>query len=278
MKINEVKDRIKCLNLCDKEYSSFLLVDYNDKIINEVIPIENKTTNLEYKNRDLTLTDKDGNILQEIDERERKEIVYADKNTIIITDKILVPKMTGEILIPIDIKQYRYREDKKTLEEEKTLISHKDEILIDAYCPNEKYPVIVINTAKGKTKRSILYSAEKKDYISPRFRTLEETSNSNLLKFTDEIESNELLYDKRLSNYIIGFINLDGKFHEEIYDAYSNKIRKVDLNSHSNFMQYHAFKRALASDLDEEIEKIVDKANSKKFMLKRIELNAKRNN
>ena len=277
MKINEVKDRLQCLDIDNKKYSSFVLVDYNGGIVNEVIPLENKTTNLEFKNKDLTLTDKDGNILLEKDEREKKEIVYVDKNTIVITDKIIVPRMVGEMQVPVDLKQYKYVDDKKQLIEEKYLIDHKDEIMLNAYCPNEDYPIIVIDTAKGKNRRSVLYSAEK-DYISPRFRTLEKTDNKNLLKFTDEIESNSLLYNKKLTNYIIGFINLNGKFHDEVFDSYNNTIRKVDLNSYSKFIKYNEFKKTLAKELDEEVEKLVNKTTNKKFLIRRLEANANRDN
>ena len=112
----------------------------------------------------------------------------------------------------------------------------------------------------GNESVSSLYSLEQGEIISPKFSELALIGYNNdvpVFFFMDTVksETGELL------TTLNGSINGKGTMYNGVYDDYFVREREVDLNSHPNFMQYNALKRAVQRDLNAEEEQ--KKQNSK---------------
>lgn len=266
MIIDGIKKRIKELGT-NENYSDFVLVDDKLGRLNEVLPLENKTSNIEKD--ELMLTDKDGNIL--LTSYNKTTICYVDKNEIVISTKSHYDDS------PICITHYRYNKDKKALEPLNIIKSEENGLFQSVYVPSNQDGIIIIRTLDKKYKENDqVYSVNKGRFITPKFTNIQ-VVRKDLFKFKDEVESNQTIFNKKIKTNIIGFINTDGIFHNEIYVGHKNDIVPVELNTHDNFMQYNAYKRSIARDLDVEVDRLIEKRHTQNRLIKSLENNALNN-
>ncbi len=281
MKIKEIEERIKN-NYSKKEldnFSSFVVAEcINNNEITEVIPITNKTNDLEISGKDIIITDKDGNLLinKASSVFENRNIVYANLDKLVLEtsrERWLTFDTRKDI---IGIELYEYKDGKVTKVD--TLFNEDKDKNIDIEIGNIDRGVLIIRkTDKNDITRAYLYSVPKKKIISPYFATLEKVTDTDkdIYKFTDIIVSNKTLDDEHLKSEIVGFIDGEGRMLNEIYDENKNSIRDAALHEGNEFHDYECLKNDLKYELDVEIEHERVKKNIRNNSIKILELTAK---
>lgn len=284
-----IKERIEDEYLEEEKdsFSPFYLVEVyknekNEVEINEILSLEKNTDEIELSNNQL-IVDRDGNIL--IDNFYNGDIIKAsimvvDSNSIIERIQKQRKRNGEKKLDTICLSHYVYTSNMLKLCNH---LCHETEgeRLIKAFRPSLESDVIYVNKIWGFwdeiKKDASLYSVKRKDYITPKFEELElvEGSNGKLFKFRDTIKSTEKVDGEAISTALVGFINNEGLFSQEIYDERDNKVRVVDLNSHPETMQYKSLKKALIWHLNNEAQEINEKEKEKQDALKTLELKAK---
>ena len=74
---------------------------------------------------------------------------------------------------------------------------------------------------------------------------------------------------------IIGFITIDGKFYNGVYDELSNKEIECELNSKPNFEEYYELRNMIQGKLNEKVIKEANKNTTRDFIIKKLENKAK---
>ena len=274
--IKEKFEEIKKIGF-NENNSAFILCDcyrdYEDKFhLKNIIPLENKITSIEIDRENMLLTDLEGNV----------QVIFGDwevNNTTIeyVNNKDLI--IGGHIVDSENINKREYvLLEHYHLDDElkckKTLYEIGNGKLKGFELLNDN--VLLVEKEENKKDKAILYSIDKRDYISPEFTMIEQKGN-NILKFTDIIYSSIEVEDNKLSSSIIGFITTNGKFHNGVYDELSNKEIECEFNNKNNFEEYNKLKEMIQGKLDQKALKEINKLTTKEFILKKLENRTKNN-
>ena len=283
MVIEEVKEKYDSLREIGfyPNNSSFILCDYiknenNEKEL-EIIPLANNFKNIKIDRKGLILTDTYGKVLLRFDDLRNDNIVikYVNDNDIIIGDYIVIaPKMVKKRMFK-KIDHYSY--DGKELTKVNNLYDGNNKRLELFEFPNDKKDTILIETRKNLIPSSILYSVKEKKYITPPFINLEEVDNTNgnIFKFIDRINCSLVINNISYASTIIGFVSIDGKFYNGVFDELTNKEIECELNSKPDFEEYYELREMIKGKLNEKVVKESNKKTTKEFILKKIENKAK---
>lgn len=292
MVINGVKDRINSLKEIGfyQNSSSFVLCDYvereNGKKELEVIPLENGLTNVKVDKREIFLTDIDGNVLLDFSTLKHRStlINYVNGEDIIISDyDVIRPNFVFKKIFR-GIDHYKYKDG--NLEHVTCLFDGQDTSLKNFEFPSLNNDTLLIETIENLVPSyqvmnfsSRLYSVSQGKYISPSFTKLEEVSKSHgtLFKFTDRVRNSLTINNINYASNIIGFINIDGKFYDGVYDELTNKEIECSLNSKPNFEEYYEIRKMVEGKLNEKVVKESNKLTTRDFVLKKLENRAKNN-
>ena len=283
MVIEEVKEKYDSLREIGfyPNNSSFILCDYiknenNEKEL-EIIPLANNFKNIKIDRKGLILTDTYGKVLLRFDDLKNDNTVikYVNDNDIIIGDYIVIaPKMVKKRMFK-KIDHYSY--DGKELTKVNNLYDGNNKRLELFEFPNDKKDTILIETRKNLIPSSILYSVKEKKYITPPFINLEEVDNTNgnIFKFIDRINCSLVINNISYASTIIGFVSIDGKFYNGVFDELTNKEIECELNSKPDFEEYYELREMIKGKLNEKVVKESNKKTTKEFILKKIENKAK---
>lgn len=253
-----------------KDYSKFCLVHYLEddetgKItIIGVLPIKNGVNDIrssqEEKRGKAAITDRSGRILipfNSYDDNKYYTILYA-KDGNILTGYSFRNEMVS---IFYDEGYDEKRKEKQGFNTRCLCVYHKDvkdSLQSKIIFPCEGKDTFIINTINDGKYASRLYSLEKKKYISPTFSLLAEEveTDGEVLLFSQNVESDETYDYERAKSSFIGFITIDGKFADEIYDEHEGEVISVDFNNDDEFRQYEGYKNNLKERLNCDIRKL----------------------
>ena len=284
MVINNVKEKYKSLQdlgFCEN-ISSFVLCYYKNKEQEiDIVPVNNKIKDATISSKDMMITDKYGNLLIDFKKLNYDNILinYVNNNDLIITNYSLIKPQFIFKRIYNSINHYVYDENEnKLILKEQIYQSHNNKLL-NFEMINDDIDNYLIETLENFEKKARIYSVSEKKYITPEFNNLEivENTNQKLLKYTDKIKSSLIINDISYSSNIIGFITIDGKFYNGVYDELSNKEIEYELNSKPNFEEYNELKEMIQDKLNEKVVKESNKKTTKDFIIKKLENKAKRN-
>lgn len=258
--------------------SSFILCDCfnidNKYILKEIIPLSNRLGKIKIDRENLLITDTEGKILKTFDSREinNTSIEYVNNNDLIISNySIITPNFVAKKLYR-SLNHYHYDD---SLDVVTTLYDNNDGKLINFELLNEDK--ILINTDKNFEPNYKLYSISKKEYICPTFIYLKavEKTNDRIFQFTDIVSSTLKMNNIKYSSRLIGFITIDGKFYNGVYDELSNKEIECELNSKPNFEEYYELRNMIQGKLNEKVIKEANKNTTRDFIIKKLENKAK---
>lgn len=263
--------------------SSFVLcecIKNKDKYeLKTIIPLENNMNNVVIDRDNLILTDTQGEVLTKFDSSSFKKIAieYVNDNDILLSNyEIIRPNFVPKRLYE-NIRHYHYD---KTFNLENILYDNKDGKLEKfANINNDSF---LIKKNKNFEKSSSIYSIKQKRFVTPSFPVLEPVENTSytIFKFEDKVYSSLEINNIRFSSKIIGFITVDGKFYNGVYDELSNKEIECELNSKkyfkSDFVEYNELKEMIQGKLNEKVVKESNKQITKDFIIKKLENKAKK--
>lgn len=258
--------------------SSFILCDCfnidNKYILKEIIPLSNRLGKIKIDRENLLITDTEGKILKTFDSREinNTSIEYVNNNDLIISNySIITPNFVAKKLYRL-LDHYHYDD---SLDVVTTLYDNNDGKLINFELLNEDK--ILINTDKNFEPNYKLYSISKKEYICPTFIYLKavEKTNDRIFQFTDIVSSTLKMNNIKYSSRLIGFITIDGRFYNGVYDELSNKEIECELNSKPNFEEYYELRNMIQGKLNEKVIKEANKNTTRDFIIKKLENKAK---
>lgn len=258
--------------------SSFILCDCfkidNKYILKEIIPLSNRLGKIKIDRENLLITDTEGKILKTFDSREinNTSIEYVNNNDLIISNySIITPNFVAKKLYRL-LDHYHYDD---SLDVVTTLYDNNDGKLINFELLNEDK--ILINTDKNFEPNYKLYSISKKEYICPTFIYLKavEKTNYRIFQFTDIVSSTLKMNNIKYSSRLIGFITIDGRFYNGVYDELSNKEIECELNSKPNFEEYYELRNMIQGKLNEKVIKEANKNTTRDFIIKKLENKAK---
>lgn len=258
--------------------SSFILCDCfnidNKYILKEIIPLSNRLGKIKIDRENLLITDTEGKILKAFDSREinNTSIEYVNNNDLIISNySIITPNFVAKKLYRL-LDHYHYDD---SLDVVTTLYDNNDGKLINFELLNEDK--ILINTDKNFEPSYKLYSISKKEYICPTFKYLKavEKTNDRIFRFTDIVSSTLKMNNIKYSSRLIGFITIDGRFYNGVYDELSNKEIECELNSKPNFEEYYELRNMIQGKLNEKVIKEANKNTTRDFIIKKLENKAK---
>ena len=259
--------------------SSFILCDCilenGEYVLKTIIPLANKIGKIRIDRENLMITDTSGKILKKFnkDDVYSTTIEYVNKDDLIISNYTLIKpnyviKNKYHRLI-----HYHYDE---CLENVTTLYdANEDGRLEDFELVSED--TILTKTSCNYVSCNRLYSISKKEYVSPAFRELQavEKTNNKIFQFTDRVNSSLVVDGISYSSKIIGFITVDGKFYNGVYDELSNKEIECELNSKQDFEEYYQLKSMIQGKLNEKVVKESNKKVTRNFIIKKLENKAK---
>lgn len=289
MTIKGIEERIKENYNSEelKKYSSFVLIEYQtnpktfEKEIIEVLPLENNIDEFTLENANQVITDIKGNVLVEATTtfpRTYYKVLSVENDRILLLEQKEKLRKAGVFSELQRIETLKYEIENKKLKLEDLLFDINDNnISISIKKSTSGRNIFIVNIKTKDKNKSYLYSMEEEKIISPVFSSIEEVENTKgtLLKYTDEIKSNELIHGKAKTKSIIGYISVNGILKDVIYDEGTNSERYFDLSSHPNHMQYNSLKNSLSRELDIEVEEEIEKIHQKNAILKRLELSFK---
>ena len=284
MVINNVKEKYKSLQdlgFCEN-ISSFVLCYYQNKEQEiDIVPVNNKIKDATISSKDMMITDKYGNLLIDFKKLNYDNILinYVNDNDLIISNYSLIKPQFIFKRIYNSINHYVYDENEnKLILKEQIYQSHNNKLLSFEMI-NDDIDNYLIETLENFEKKARIYSVSEKKYITPEFNNLEivENTNQKLLKYTDKIKSSLIINDISYSSNIIGFITVNGKFYNGVYDELLNKEIEYELNSKPNFEEYNELKKMIQDKLNEKVVKESNKKTTKDFIIKKLENKAKRN-
>jgi hypothetical protein len=278
----KIKQRIDELALDDNVYSNFYLVCFDGDNLdepNEVYPIENNSKNISFDGRKTLLTDKDGNVLR-IFYRDYISILLVNKEDIIIKEDKDITRRNRTTRVTDNITRYNLSTYEHKLYQTEVLFNSQKESLFKVEVPDTKSNIILLRTTNGIKTRARLYSLDIKEYITPDFNDLESliSDGKTIFKFKDDISSKETIHGEPFKSKIIGFVDERGRFADGILFEFKNEVRETSLNEHPLFLQYKSLKHYLSIELDEEVEKEINKMHSQNSQLKRLEKSLNQNN
>ena len=197
------------------------------------------------------LIDKNGNgIIPLAEENEEKgfNVSFFDGKNIII--KRFFDSESSSIF------HYRYDDIKRTISLVKEFRQRNRTCRTPILEINNEDGIAILHEEKnwGNESVSSLYSLDKGQIISPEFSSLklmESNSKIPIFLFTDDIN----LPNQKIGTTLTGVITGNGKMYDGVYDDYFNRQRNCELNTHPNFMQYTALKRAVLRELHDEVER-----------------------
>lgn len=272
MATEDIKNKIKNL---DQNTVFFLVKLDSDSNSADIIKLED--TNKEFVlESDYLLINNKGKLLKTLidsSNRVKYSIDFVKGNTIIISKNVIRPRKIGPVYKKEKTTIYTLKDE---LKEKKTFINTDEEHIesVEFASPTND-DILIVRMTSNEEKQAYLYSISKDEAITPKFTSIESLGDNKTFKYTDTVKSNETINGEKEKTNIIGFININGFFLNEIYDESINSTRKIELNSHSNFIQYNALKRLIARELDKKVEKEVEQYHCKNQTLKRLELKAK---
>ena len=275
--VKERYDELKEMGF-NNNNSSFILCDcerdYEEKfILNEIIPLENGLKDILIDRENLVLTDIEGNVLLLFGDWEvnHNKIEYVNGKDILISGFIY---STPEDLRKREYVIFEHYHFGKELRKAKTLYDIPEGTLCKFEFLNDD--TLLLEKIKDNVMTSRLYSLSKKDFVSPTVSKMEQISDK-LLKFTDDIPSTVDIEGKKCYSSIIGFITVDGKLYNGVYDELSNKEIECELNSKPNFEEYDELRKSIQEKLDQKALKEANKQVTKNFILRKLENRAKHN-
>ena len=284
MVIDNVEGKYKSLQdlgFCEN-VSSFVRCYYKNKEIEiDIVPVNNKIKDATISSKDMMITDKYGNVLIDLRKLSYDNILinYVNDNDLIISDYSLIkPQFTFKrIYNSINHYVYDERENKLILKEQ--IYQSNNNKLLNFEIINDDIDNYLVETLENFKKCSRIYSVSKKEFITPTFTNLEivENTNQRLLKYTDTVKSSLIINNISYKSNIIGFITIDGKFYNGVYDEITNKEIECDLNSKPNFEEYYSLRKMIQGKLNEKVVKESNKQTTKDFIIKKLENKAKRN-
>lgn len=280
MNIEGIKNRIEdnYTNREIDEFSSFYISECctderGNILINEILPLENGSSYIDISD-DLILSDKYGKVLIE----PKDDAYYSYKILLVEKNKILISKKKKENKSHLEsIILYEYKNG-QIFKIDQLFDCTKDKNISLTNFHN--YSNILVRVEKENKQVAYLYSLQEGKVISPFFTSLEivEDTYGKLLKYTDEVESNETLDGNKLKSQIIGYITCEGVLKNLVYSDKLGEVKKINLDTHPNFMQYRAFKNYLSKDLDNDIENDIQSSLRKQHILKNLEYEIKTDN
>ena len=280
--VNEKYNSLMELGLCENA-SSFVFCYFKDEKNDEIdiVPIYNDIKNANMSSNNMMITDKFGNLLLDLKDFNYDNVLinYVNGNDLIVSNYTLIKPQYVYKKVYNSINHYVYNDIEKNIVLKERFFINNDNRLINFEMLNDKKDVFLIETIDNFHRKARLYSVSKRKYITPDFTKIEYVENTNyeLLKYTDNVESNLLINDISFNSNIIGFITIDGIFYNGVYDEITNKEIECELNSKPNFEEYYNLKKMIQGKLDEKVIKESNKQMTKNFIIKKLENKAKRN-
>ena len=284
MVIDGVKEKYESLQEIGfySNNSSFILCDCTkDEVTNiyrlkELIPLANGLTNIAIDRLNLVITDTEGKVLLEFNNRpvNNTSIMYANESDLVISNYIFIKPQFVYKKHYQKIEHYHLGNE---LDVVNTLFDEENEKLIDISFPNNEHDTYLIVTRKNAIDSYRLYSIKEQRDISPRFAKLEVVGKSDdrMFKFTDRIDSTIEQEGIHYCSNIIGFITIEGRFYNGVFDELSNREIECELNTKPDFEEYLELKRMIEGKLNEKVYKEANKRTTRDFTIKKLENRAK---
>ena len=258
--------------------SEFILCDctrdYEEKFkVKNIIPLDNGITKIVIDRENLLITDLNGNVLLIFGDWEvdHNIIEYVNNKDLLISGYIRTNPSNLDEKEYVLLEHYHLDKDFKNT---KTLYDFCDGELKNFEIINDD--TVLISKERDGILSSRLYSLSKKNYLTPTLSKIEQI-NDKLFKFTDIIRSSIETENKRFDTSVIGFINIDGKFYNGVYDELSNREIECELNSKPDFEEYNTLREMIKGKLDEKASKELNKEMTRNCIVKKIENRAKNN-
>ena len=201
------------------------------------------------------ITDKDGNIIHEVNRKQNSEkkvnrfrLDYVRDNDIVITEQ-------DDKYVPIKTSFIHYIHN--NIEKRVLFDSNKGGELVNISFPNKEKDTLIIWRKDKITGRDDmrLFNVKKGKFISPSLSKITKTKeNDSIVMFEDEVLSNKENASKRYKTILTGFITLDGTINNLVYDSEINHTREIGMKPGRLIEGYKRFRNKVKKELDYKFE------------------------
>lgn len=274
-KINNLKEAIQN----DDFISNFYLVTCERKkdgtlecteVIN--LPKDNYPLTIDLNGSICFITDKEGNIIEELTKRTKQEnkfriekyiVDYIDENKMIISSI----KNTNE-----DVYQTEYINYVENNIQKRILFDHrKGGTLQSIRIPNPNIKTAIIQKLdKDGMQDTRLFSIERGKFISPALSSITKVKDDKeIMRYDDLVYSNKIVDGKRQTTTLSGLITLNGIMSNKVYDSNINQIRQISTNDGHLMEAYRNFRERVKEELDYKFEEEMQNKRRKEKCLEK---------